>query len=197
VALSRARREGGPLAPDPELWCGLGAGALLRTALEDFYGRAFADPRLAPFFVDVTQDWVAQKQFSFLKSIIVGDASYFGYRPRNAHHWMVISDELFDHRERLFSTCLHAAGVEERWVQRLRRIDESYRKQIVKDAPWPRKLRGEALPLDGYERLELDCGTVCDGCTSELHRGMEVDLHRRTGKVLCPICRAAQGEGRE
>lgn len=177
-----------PLDPDPALWEALGGGSLLQTALTDFYARVFDDARLGTFFKDVTREWVAQKQFSFMKSILTGDNSYFGYRPRNAHHWMVISDDLFDYREDLMASCLREAGVDEPWVGRIREISEAYRKQIVKGAPWPRKVAGTSLPMDGYDPLKLECGAVCDGCVGEIEVGADAMYHRRTGKLYCMAC---------
>ena len=42
-----------------------------------------------------------EKQYSFLKACITGEKCYFGNRPRNAHHWMIIDDALFDYRQAL------------------------------------------------------------------------------------------------
>jgi truncated hemoglobin YjbI len=182
------RRRKSDLAPDPEMWAALDQGALLSRILDDFYTRAFADPRLAPFFEGRTKDWIAQKQFSFLQQLFTGIDCYFGDRPRNAHHWMVISDELFDYREELMEGCLRRAGLPAHLVARWRAVEERFRKQIVKDAPIPRKIRGVALPLEGYESIELTIGTLCDGCAQAVESGQVVRYHVRTGKTYCATC---------
>ena len=146
------------------MWEALEQGKLLRAILEDFYGRVYEDARLARFFEHVTKGRAIDKQYEFLRDKLLGTRDYFGDRPRNAHHWMVISDELFDYREALLSTCARDAGLDERWVARLRAISERFRKQIVKDAPIPKKVRGRALPLEGYEDLVLSAGALCDAC---------------------------------
>ncbi len=73
---------------------------------------------------------------------------------------MVISDELFNYREDLLAECLRAYGLEEGLVQRVREIDECFRKQIVKSSPRERSFRGKKLPLKGYEPLELLVGSM-------------------------------------
>ncbi len=183
-----ARRSSDRLKPDPELWEAMGHGEGLTQILRDFYKRVFKDERLSPFFVHVTEDWVVGKQYSFLAAIIAGEKQYFGYRPRNAHAHMVISDELFDYREALMEECLRRHGLSEPLVQRFRAIDETFRKQIVKSEPWPRIVRGTPLPVDGYETVELSIGTICDGCSGIMEIGDDATYHTRTGVTYCPSC---------
>lgn len=187
VKISR-NAEPGILAPDPEMWAALDEGTKLIEILDDFYTRVYADPRLSPFFEGVTKEWVAQKQYSFMRSKFTGEKIYFGNRPRNAHHWMVISDELFDHRESLMESCLRAAGIPEHLIRRWRALEEVFRKQIVKTEPRARKVSGIAVPLEGYAHLTLEVGTLCDGCQRPLEAGTIAPYHRRTGQLYCSEC---------
>lgn len=186
--MSYRRRPMGDLAPDPELWTALEEGERLRRILDDFYTRAFADPRLQPFFEGLTREWVAQKQYNFLQAKFTGDKSFFGNRPRRAHHWMVISDELFDHREALMEACLREAGLPEHLIDRWLGTEEVFRKQIVKAAPVPLKINGVPLPLEGWEEITTEIGTLCDGCEAPVDAGVTVRFHVRTGKMHCPAC---------
>ncbi len=187
-----SRRKTGPLAPNPELWAALGKGPGLRAILERFYARVFADARLAPFFHGVTQERVIDKQYSFLASIFSGESIYFGDRPRNAHHWMVISDELFDYREALFEACLVEAGLPEHQIRAWQEVHEVYRKGIVKSAPFPRIMGGVAMPLDGWGTETLSVGSLCDGCQGELEVGATARYHLRLGRTLCEACAPAE-----
>ncbi len=184
------RRRSTDLDPDPEMWEALGEGRLLSAILEEFYTAVYADPRLAHFFEGTSRDRAVEKQWSFLCQIFTGRDVYFGDRPRNAHHWMVISDELFDHREALMERCLRAHGLPEHLVARWMRMENRFRKQIVKDAPRPKKIRGTAVPFEGYEPLVLDVGTLCDGCQGELGVGSAVRYHVRTGRTYGRCCDA-------
>jgi truncated hemoglobin YjbI len=192
---TRHRRRIGDLDPDPELWSALGEGGKLAEILRDFYGRVYEDSRLAPFFKGVTIGRAIEKQYSFLSEKLTGNKLYFGYRPRNAHHWMVISDELFTHREELLESCMRRAGLAEPMVERWRALDEVFRKQIVKSKPYPLKLRGQALPLDGYEALDTVVGSLCDGCEGEIPPRVRAEYHVRTGKLYCHECMPSRRGG--
>lgn len=185
---SSTHRTKGPLAPNPALWAALREGALLRELLERFYDRVYADARLAPFFHGVTKDRAVDKQYSFLAEIFSGQKMYFGDRPRNAHHWMVISDELFDYRERLFEACLRERALAEEHIAAWLAVHQVFRKQIVKDAPFARRMAGTEMPLDGWERDVLHASTLCDGCQGPLQVGDAVVFHRRRGTTFCAAC---------
>jgi ferredoxin-NADP reductase/truncated hemoglobin YjbI/ferredoxin len=178
------------VSPDPELWEALGRGTLLRIILTDFYRRVYADPRLSPFFHKVTMERAIDKQYEFLADVFTRDKRYFGLKPFNAHHWMVISDELFDYRERLIESCMRRHGLAEHLIRRWCTLHETFRREIVKATP-----RG--LIVDGVEReVEkiteemLDVASVCDGCSSEMPVGSRGRLNSRTGELFCGRCAA-------
>lgn len=178
------------LPPDPELWAALDDGKLMHAILEDFYTRVYADAQLAPFFTGVTRQRLVEKQYSFLNQAITGDKVYFGNRPRNTHHWMVISEELFAHREGLMLDCMRAHGLAEEWIARWLTIENHYRPDIVKTTPFPRQIDGKDLPLEGFEELVLDVGTMCDGCGGVIEPGETVRYHLRLGTTFCARCGA-------
>lgn len=174
--------------PDPEIWAALKNGNLLMEILIDFYTQVYDDPRLASFFENSTKQRAIEKQYNFLCQVFTGEKVYFGDRPRNAHHWMVISDELFDYREELMAACLRKYGLTEHLIQRWRSAEELYRKQIVKSKPWKKIIDGVELPLDGYGELVLEYGSICDGCQSVIEPGEIVRYHLRLGTTFCKSC---------
>jgi len=178
----------GLLAPDPEMWQALGEGRLLREILQEFYSQVYADSRLSVFFDGVTIERAIDKQYSFLRSIFTGEKCYFGDHPKNAHHWMVISNELFDYRESLMQLTLRKHSLPEYLIQRWMDIEEVFRNSIVKTKPIPRKLNGVALPLDGYDSLVLDVCSLCDSCGTEIPSGSLGYYHRRKGNLNCVDC---------
>jgi ferredoxin/truncated hemoglobin YjbI len=178
---------------DPGLWAALREGEMLMAALQELYERVFNDPRLSSFFEGVTRQRAIEKQYLFLRQVLTGEKVYFGDRPRNAHHWMVISDELFDHRANLMLDCLRAQGLPEDMVQRFHQVEEFYRRDIVKAAPVAKMMGDIELPLDGFEELTMDVGTLCDSCEREVEPGEKVIYHVRIGKVYCSDCSARQG----
>ncbi len=178
----------GDLAPNPEMWVALKGGKLLNEILEDFYSQVFSDPQLAPYFKDSTQQRAKEKQYLFLKGIFTGEKCFFGERPRNAHHWMIISDELFDYREKLIEDILRKHNISESLIEQWIAVDEVYRKQIVKSKAINKKVGGIEIPAEGYEVDTLAVGSLCDVCEVELAAGKKITYHVRTGKVFCHNC---------
>lgn len=183
------RNRKGDLAANPEMWAALKDGELLSEILDDFYTQVYADPQLSPFFKDATKQRAVDKQYLFLKGIFTGIKCYFGERPRNAHHWMVISDELFDYREKLMEETLRKHHLSEDLIQQWRAVEEIYRKQIVKDKAFGKKVGGIEIPAEGYAEDTLTVGSMCDICQAELAAGTKISYHVRTGKVYCPACK--------
>lgn len=176
------------LAPDMELWHALRDGELLQQILAEFYTRVYADTQLSPFFVGVTRQRLIEKQYSFLQQHICGVKVYFGNRPRNAHHWMVISDELFDHREAIMLDCLQQYGVSKKFIERFMAYENHFRKDIVKTRPWNKVVNGVEMPLEGFGELALTAGSMCDSCGDAIDTGVVVRYHLRLGTVYCPAC---------
>lgn len=175
-------------APDPALWAELGEGRLVRAVLEDFYAQVYADAQLNHFFEGVTLDRSIDKQYSFLKQCMTGEKVYMGDRPRNAHHWMVISNALFDHRQQLMVHTLQRHGLSAQQIARWTRYEEVFRPDIVKSEPWPRRIGGVDVMREGFDEEMLLVDSVCDYCGAEIASGTSVLFHRRLGKIGCPSC---------
>ncbi|VAW58787.1 hypothetical protein MNBD_GAMMA08-1504 [hydrothermal vent metagenome] len=176
------------LSRDDEMWHALGEGKKLKLILDDFYSQVYKDDKLSGFFQNSTQQRSSEKQYLFMRQIFTGEKVYFGDRPKNAHHWMVISDELFDYREKLLSQCLKKHGLAEHLIERWVNIDNTFRKDIVKQTPFPKIVNGIEMPLDGYEEIKIDEGTLCDACHNAIEKGETVRYHLRLGLTYCPHC---------
>lgn len=173
---------------DPALWKELKDGATVRAVLEDFYRKVYLDPQLAPFFHGVTIERSIDKQYSFLRQLMTGERIYFGDRPRNAHHWMVISDTLFDYRQSLMQRTLAAHGLSDDQIARWTRLELHYRPDMVKDHAWPKRFGGVEIPADGFADEVLLESSVCDYCGEAVQAGTRVRYHLRLGKINCPSC---------
>lgn len=185
-SLDDAARRAPP--PDPELWSRLGNGKVLRDVLRDFYDIAFEDEQLGPYFAGVTRQRLREKQYSFLRSLMVGTRDYMGQRPRNAHHWMVIPGWLFDYRLELLEDCMRDHGLTEPWIERWHALESFFRNDIVKQTPWPRRIGGSEVLLDGLEEAVLEDGGQCDGCGRIIARGESVSFQLREGRLYCGDC---------
>lgn len=175
---------------DPELWEALGRGVGLMAIIRAFYDQAFDDPRLAPFFHRVTKQRAIEKQYSFLSDMFTGKRDYFGLRPFNAHHWMIISDELFDYREAMFEQCVRDHGLPEHLIRRWNALHELFRRDIVKSEARGLILNGEEHMREGHTVVLVEVATVCDGCVGEVNVGESARLHNRTGELFCERCAA-------
>lgn len=180
------RRE---FPPDPEMWAALKEGEVMNAILTDFYTRVFEDPVLSPYFTGVTKQRLIEKVYSFMRQIFTGEKLYFGDRPRNSHHWMVISDEIFDYREALMASCMRRQGLAEHLIERWQAIEQSFRGDIVKAKPFGRMLDGIEIPVEGFGQTVLEVGALCDSCERVLEPGEEVRYHLRLGHIYCGECR--------
>ncbi|MCL7714348.1 2Fe-2S iron-sulfur cluster-binding protein [Stenotrophomonas mori] len=176
------------IPPDPELWAALACGPGLRHALERFYDRVYEDERLSPFFTRVPKERIVSKQYSFLSDLFSGKRDFFGLKPYNAHHWMVISDELFDHHETLLAAALRDHGLAEHLIHRIGGLLERFRAEIVKPVARGMVIDGRQLPLQVDEVETLDLDGVCDGCGGEIPAGRPVRYQHRLGTLHCAGC---------
>lgn len=178
------------IKPDPELWAALQEGELLKVILKDFYDHVYDDARLSPFFYKITRERVAGKQYEFLAGLLTGKRSAFIEPMFNAHHWMVISDELFDYRENLFFECAGRHDIPDHLIARWASIDEMFRREMVKSAERGLIHNGIEGNKSGYSLEVMGMDGMCDGCHSEIFEGSEVRMHQRTGEVFCGNCEA-------
>lgn len=177
--------------PDLEMWHALDDGKMVTEILTEFYNLVFEDTRLAPFFHKVTKQRLIEKQYSFTRDLLQGSRDYFGEVPFNSHHWMVVSDELFDYREHLFFDVVANYNLPEKFIRRWAALNELFRREIVKT-----QIRGQIM--DGVEHFRekfidevIEVETLCDGCFNEMKVGDMGRLHARTGELFCKSC---QGE---
>ena len=177
---------------DPQLWHELADGRKVRAILEDFYQQVYADALLAPFFTGSTITRAIEKQYSFLQQLMTGERCYFGDRPRNAHHWMVITDEIYDYRQALMHRTQLAHGLSECQMARWARLENHFRTDMVKDKPWPRRVGNVDIPLEGFAEETLSEGSICDYCGGSVDAGTTVRYHLRLGKISCAACSRPQ-----
>lgn len=175
-------------AADPALWEALEQGPRLKRVLETFYERVYVDERLSPFFEGLPREAVIDKQYAFLADLFSGKREYFGMKPYNAHHWMVISDDLFDYRESLFEWALRRHDVPEPMIRRWAALHERFRAEIVKPVARGLVIDGKEQPLRTHQVDRLDIDSVCDGCGEEIPAGRPVRYQFRLGTLHCEHC---------
>jgi ferredoxin-NADP reductase len=181
--------ERSPPPPDPEMWNAMQNGELLKQILTTFYTWVFNDDILKPYFVGVTKQRLIEKVYSFLYQLFTGKKVFFGERPRNGHHWMVITEEIFVYRETLMEKALLQHGLAPHLIQRWLAYEAWYKDDIVKQKPINKVLFGEKIPYEGFKSLIMDVATLCDSCEGEVNIGDTVHYHVRMGTVYCEKCK--------
>jgi truncated hemoglobin YjbI len=179
-------REAPP--PDPEMWAAMQNGVLLKQILTTFYTWVFEDDILKPYFDNVTKQRLIEKVYSFLYQIFTGEKVFFGERPRNGHHWMVITEDIFAHREALMEKSLVKHGLAPHLIQRWLAYEAWYKDDIVKEKPINKVLFGEEISHEGFDSLVMEFSTLCDSCEAEISVGDTVRYHTRMGTVYCKHC---------
>ncbi len=74
----------------------IGGAPAVTKAVDDFYARVLADPRLAPYFVDVDLSRLKAHQRAFIAAAVGGPAVYKGRDMAAAHARLDIADAEFD-----------------------------------------------------------------------------------------------------
>lgn len=176
------------IAADPDLWDALERGPRLRRILEAFYARVYLDPDLSPFFAKVARTHAVAKQYAFLADLFSGARDFFGLNPFNAHHWMVISDALFDHREALFEQVLREDGLAAPLIRRWLALHERFRADMVKPVARGMVIQGLEQPLHTHVVEYMDIASVCDACGNEIPAGAPSRYQYRAGTLHCADC---------
>ena len=99
-----------------------------------FYDKVYAHPWLKHFFAGHNQQAIEQRQTSFMAEKMGGPTRYLGKHPRMAHRQMYVTHELFDIRHALLRESLEEAGVSSDLIMRWLKLDEAFRRVIVKDS---------------------------------------------------------------
>jgi hemoglobin len=74
----------------------IGGASAVRAAVDDFYSRVLADPRLAPFFTGTDLNRLKTHQRAFIAAAIGGPEIFEGRGMASAHASLGIADAHFD-----------------------------------------------------------------------------------------------------
>ncbi|MDH5545413.1 MAG: group 1 truncated hemoglobin [Gammaproteobacteria bacterium] len=99
-----------------------------------FYDKVYQHPWLGRFFEGHDQTAIEKRQTQFMAEKMGGKKPYLGKEPYMAHRAMFITDKLFDIRTELLRESLLEEGLAEELIERWIRIDNAFRKQIVKNS---------------------------------------------------------------
>ena len=100
----------------PTLYETLGAETGIRTAVDQFYERVVADPRLAAYFQGVDMIGLRRHQVAMLSAATGGPKSYTGQEMAAAHAARAIDNAAFDRVVGHLQDTLVSLGVDEQTI---------------------------------------------------------------------------------
>jgi len=104
------------LTQTPTLYETLGAETGIRTAVDQFYDRVVADPRLAGYFVGVDMVGLRRHQVGMLSAATGGPKDYTGAEMAVAHAGRDIDNDAFDRVVGHLRDTLVSLGVQEQTI---------------------------------------------------------------------------------
>lgn len=116
----------------PSLFDLVGGFAVLQAVHKTFYDKVYEHPWLGKFFEGHDQKAIEDRQTSFMASKMGSDINYLGKEPYMGHRAMYITEELFDLRTSILRESLIEHGVDADLIERWIKIDNAFKKQIVK-----------------------------------------------------------------
>jgi len=113
----------------------IGGDVAVMAAVQRFYERVLADPRVSRFFVDLDMDVQVSKQVAFVTWALGGPAEYRGRPLRAAHAKLVadegLGDEHFDAVTSLLREAIEEMGVQAADVDEAMAVIASQRDEVL------------------------------------------------------------------
>lgn len=109
----------------------LGGAEAVDAAVDIFYGKVLADPRISGFFENVDMRTQARKQKAFLTVAFGGPNNYTGKNMRRAHEKMDLNDTHFDAVVEHLGATLKELGAADSDIQEVAAIAETTRDDVL------------------------------------------------------------------
>lgn len=109
----------------------IGGEAAVDKAVDVFYDKVLADPRISAFFENIDMFAQARKQKAFLTMVFGGPNNYSGADMRNAHAGMGLDDTHFNAVVEDLAATLVELGVAGSDIQEVAAIAESVRDDVL------------------------------------------------------------------
>ncbi len=118
---------------DKTLFENVGGRSTLERVHKVFYDKLYDHPWLKQFFSEIDQKTIENQQTDFMVSNMGGGKIYSGALPKSGHKHLFITAEMFDLRGEILKESLDECGVPADLAERWLRIDDAFRKSIVKE----------------------------------------------------------------
>lgn len=106
-----------------------------------FYDRVYKDEWMSQVFAGVEQKFIELQQTDFIVGALGGPKRYSGRAPQDAHPHIFVDEAMWDLREQFLKEALEEVKapdwLRDRWIK----IDNAFKKAIVKKSPQDCKRR--------------------------------------------------------
>ncbi len=109
--------------------------ALVARVSKALYDRVYRDPWLLLVFRVVKQEHIESQQTDFMVGAFGGPKNYSGRSPADAHPHIFIDKEMWALRRRYLLEAFDEAGVPEEMRDRWLKIEDAFKRAIVKGSP--------------------------------------------------------------
>ena len=109
----------------------IGGEAAVDAAVDKFYDKVLADPRISAFFDSIDMVAQARKQKAFLTVAFGGPNEYSGKDMRNSHAHLGLTDEHFDAVVENLASTLVDLGVSAADIEEVAAVAESVRDDVL------------------------------------------------------------------
>jgi hemoglobin len=120
--------------PEPTLYEQLGGKPAVEAAVDLFYSKVLADPRINSFFESVDMTKQRGKQKAFLTMVFGGPSNYSGLDMRHGHAHLVekgLDDGHFNAVVENLGQTLKELGVKDELIQRVAILAETVRNDVL------------------------------------------------------------------
>jgi hemoglobin len=128
----------------------IGGLAVLKKVHKIFYDKIYSDEWMCEFFKDIDQTIIENQQTDFMAQAMGGPNNYCGSFPIPAHQHIYITEELFDYRQKLLSMSLLEVGVSKDLADSWMKIDNAFRRSLIKKSVGDCKLRFNTDEIKNY-----------------------------------------------
>lgn len=97
-----------------------------------FYDRVYRDPWLSKVFAVVRQEHIESQQTDFMLGAYGGPKNYSGRSPSDAHPHIFVDEEMWQLREKFLKEAFAETNFPEELQARWIKIDEAFKRAIVK-----------------------------------------------------------------
>lgn len=110
----------------------LGGRKILEQVSKIFYDKVYEHPWLGLYFQEVDQEVIEAQQVDFMSAALGGPKVYLGKLPIPAHKHILITEEIFDLREKLLHEALQEANACSQLIERWQKIDNAFKSKLIK-----------------------------------------------------------------